>query len=135
MSLFEISPELQILAKPITPGWHGVELTDIKDDITDKGVKKTIFTHKLIDGPHKGAMVWVTVIHDEKMAYNLQYLDFISGGAFLKPVKGKEKKELTLQNVKRQFDAEIKNKDVDGTTMNNIKRTRELTKKSSAAVA
>lgn len=124
MSLFELTPEIQLLAKPITPGWHKVELVKIEDKTNAKGEKGTVFSHKVIDGPHKGAYVWVNVSHGENMAYNIDYLDYISGGAFKKPVKGAgEKKELTVQNVaKKQFWVEITNKEFEGRTMNNIKR-------------
>lgn len=125
MSLFEITPEIQLLAKPITPGWHKVELVKIDDKVGDDGIKQTVFSHKLIDGPHKGAYVWVNVQHNENMNYNIDYLDFISSGAFKKPVTKSEKRELTLQNVKRQFYAEITNKDYQGRTMNNVKRVAD----------
>lgn len=126
MSLFEITPEIQTLAKPITPGWHPLELTKIEDKVNDKGVKVTLFAHKVMDGPHKGAYVFVNVSHDENMAYNLKYLDFITNGAFTKPVKGKEKREITLENAVRQFDGNITNKTYEGRVMNNLKDVRPL---------
>ncbi len=122
MSLFEITPEIQLLAKPITPGWHPLELVKIDDKINDKGVKTTTFSHKVVDGPHKGAYVWVSVQHTpEGMAFNADYLDFIMSGQFRKPVKGAgEKKDVNLQTVKKNFWGEIKNKDYEGKTMNNL---------------
>lgn len=133
MPLFEITPEIQILAKPITPGWHGLEITKIEDKVNDKGVTVTLFSHKVIDGPHKGAYVFVNVSHDENMAYNMDYLNFITNGAFLKPVKGKEKREVTVDNVIKQFDGEITNKQYEGRTMNNLKRVKALTRKAAVA--
>lgn len=131
MALFEISPELQLLAKPVTPGWHGVEITKIEDKIKDDGTKQTVITHKVIDGPHKGVYIWQNISHDQNMAYNLRYLDFISKGAFLKPVKSKEQRELTMANIVRQFDAKITNAEVDGRTLNNIRDVRNLTSEAS----
>jgi len=124
MSLFEVTPEIQLLAKPITPGYHGVEITKIEDKVNDNGVKQTVFTHKLIDGPHKGAYVFVNVSHDETMAYNLDYLNFITKDAFKKP--GKVNLELANVPVK-QFDAQIVNKTFDGRILNNMKKVRPLT--------
>jgi len=124
MSLFEITPEIQILAKPITPGYHGLELTKIEDKTGDNGKKSTMFVHKVIDGPHKGAFVFLNVNHDETMAYNLDYLNFITKDAFKKPGKV----ELNMANVPvKKFDGQITNKDYDGRTMNNLKKVRPLT--------
>ena len=124
MSLFEITPEIQILAKPITPGYHGLEITKIEDKTTDKGVKQTVFTHKVIDGAHKGAFVFLNVNHDETMAYNLDYLNFITGGAFKKPGKV----DLRLENLKvKKFDGQIKNKVYDDRIMNNLGKVRAYT--------
>jgi hypothetical protein len=123
MSLFEITPEIQILAKPITPGWHGLEITKIEDKTTDKGVKQTVFTHKVIDGAHKGAFVFLNVNHDETMAYNLDYLNFITKGAFKKPGKV----DLRLENVVKKFDGQIKNKTYEDRIMNNLGKVRPYT--------
>lgn len=131
MALFEVTAEIQILAKPITPGWHPAEVTKIEDSRSDDGVMKTTFTHKIMDGPHKNAMFWVTVHHDHRMAYAIQYLDFQTNGSFTKPVKAgeKAKKELTLANLAhKQFDAKIKNtlSKEDGRTMNNLQDQAKL---------
>lgn len=124
MSLFEITPEIQILAKPITPGYHGMEITKIEDKTSDKGVKVTLFVHKLIDGPHKGAYVFLNVNHDETMAYNLDYLNFITNGAFKKPGKV----NLTLEALPtKKFDGQVVNKTFEDRILNNLKRVRPLT--------
>jgi len=124
MSLFEITPEIQLLAKPISPGYHGLELTKIEDKQADAGYKVTMFVHKVIDGPHKGAFVFLNVNHNETMAYNLDYLNFITKGQFSKPGKF----ELNMANCPvKKFDGQIVNKDVDGRIMNNLKKVRALT--------
>jgi len=124
MSLFEITPEIQILAKPITPGWHGLELTKIEDKTGDNGKKSTMFVHKVIDGPHKGAFVFLNVNHDETMAYNLDYLNFVTKGQFSKPGKF----ELNIANCPiKKFDGQIKNKVYDERIMNNLGKVRPYT--------
>lgn len=134
MTLFEITPELQKLAQPITPGWHPLEVTKIEDKPGDDGVKKTIFTLKIIGGTDKDKLLWVSVRHEpQSMNMNFAFLDFVSSGAFSAPIKPGDKnarRDLNMSNIVKQFDGQVINRDVDGTIMNNLRNIAKINTKS-----
>lgn len=97
MPLFEITPDIQRMGLPITPGWHPMQVEKVEDNIPGDGkAKTTVFTHKIIGGKHKGQYVWVNVSHDrERMHYGLNYIKFQLGKRPPLDPEKTEKVELT----------------------------------------
>lgn len=128
MSLFEITPDIQRAAEPITPGWYPMEVKSMADKVEGKDHPLTIFTITIIDGPEKGKFIWHNVNHDPQyMHYNLDWLKFQLGNRKLD--KGKvEKVTMTVDNIAhKQFMGYVTNKkDNDGNVRNQLSKFRPM---------
>lgn len=113
MALFEITPEIQRNALPLTPGWYPMEVTKMDEKVPEDPAKfkETVFTHQITDGRDKGRLLWLNVSSDpERMHYGLPYLKFQLGNRKLDPSK-KESVNLTLENLaNKRFEGYVENR-------------------------
>lgn len=136
MPLFEITPDIQKNAEPLTPGWYPLEVTKIEDKVSDEK-HTTTFTVKVIEGPRNGTIFWNSVNHDPNyMHYSLEWIKFQLGNRRLDKTKT-EKVNMDVNNVAhKQFMGYVTNrKDDQGRVMNQLQRFKPISEKAKILAA
>lgn len=134
MSLFEITPDIQKLAEPVSEGWHPAVVQGVKGKLSNAGDKMTLFTFKIA-----GPMVENPQINDkDKFAFHnvnhayLQYsLDFLSAlvGKDLRKNTGKfwaSEEEANKALKGKPFEIYVEVSEYEGRKTNNVTKIRAI---------
>lgn len=106
--------------QPVTPGWHPSEIINYEEKTakTD-GSMNYVFTHKIIDGPDKGKLVFNQF--NEKAPGFLLSTGFLEKGLGHKVDKNKPTVELNKENtVGKKMQINVMHQDYNGTTQSKI---------------